>query len=150
MLRPLLEGGYPFWLTPSLSIDTQGQLIWQQFRFDPTADRFSTLRYDLDDSFTGRVGLRLQSEATVAPGVRLQFHLLTNLWQAFKGTDATIFNHAVSLQTPFEARALEYGSGIVLRFGERAGVFAQGSYTTNLGGAYRETIQGTGGVRFTW
>jgi outer membrane autotransporter protein len=145
-----LEAGYPIWLTPSLRSRPRGQFIWQRFHFEQTADPFTTLRYNLDDSLFGRVGLRLQNEAVAAPGVRLQFHLLTNLWQAFKGTDASVFNNAVTLQTPFEARALEYGGGVVLRFGNRAGIFAQGSYTTNLGGAYRETIQGTAGVRFTW
>ena len=143
------EAGYPLRITPWLKVEPQGQLIWQHLHFDPSADPFTTLGFELADNFVGRVGFRLEADTTVA-GARLQPYALLNLWHAFSATDSTVFNDVFALATPFEADALEVGGGIVARVNERFAVYARGSYTTNVGGNFRQTYQGNGGVRFTW
>ena len=55
-----LEGGYPIWLTEKISLEPQAQIIWQHVAFDPTQDRFSSVSFDADDAWTGRLGARLQ------------------------------------------------------------------------------------------
>jgi hypothetical protein len=52
-----IETGMPFRITPYLSLETQGQLIWQHLRFDPTADPFTTLAFNPDDNLVGRFGV---------------------------------------------------------------------------------------------
>ena len=81
-----LEAGVPFRLAPNLSLEAQGQLIWQQVHFDQASDPFTTLRFNLDNSFVGRFGLRLEGDVWFN-GTRLQPFVLANLWHAFGGTD---------------------------------------------------------------
>jgi outer membrane autotransporter protein len=144
-----IETGIPFRITPYLSFETQGQLIWQHLQFDLAADPFTTLTFNLDDSFVGRFGLRLEGEVNVN-GTRLQPFVLANLWHGFQGTDSTVFNDVVTLPTPFQATALEIGGGVVAKFTDRFGLYARGSYTTNIGGMFREAIGGQFGVRVSW
>lgn len=144
-----IEGAIPFRITSNLKLETQGQLIYQHTRFDPTADPFTTLSFNLEDNFTGRFGLRLEGD-TSFNGVRLQPFAIANLWHAFQGTDSTVFNDTVTFATPFEATAFEIGGGIVAKFAESLGVYARGTYTTNVGGNYREAIKGQMGLRATW
>ena len=52
----------PLRFAPYLSLEAQGQLIWQRLQFDPASDPFTTLKFGLDDSFIGRFGLRLEGD----------------------------------------------------------------------------------------
>ena len=69
-----IEAGVPVRFTPYLSLEAQGQLIWQRLQFDPASDPFTTLKFGLDDSFIGRFGLRLEGETLAerraAPAIR--------------------------------------------------------------------------------
>jgi outer membrane autotransporter protein len=144
-----LEGSVPLRFTPYLTLEAQGQLIWQRVRFDDAFDPFTTLKFGLDDSFTGRFGLRLEGTTSVN-GVTLQPFVLANLWHAFGGTDQTVFNDVFTLPTPFKATSLEVSGGVVAKFAESFGIYARGSYSHNVGGNFRETIGGQLGVRFMW
>ena len=124
-------------------------MIYQYIRFDPVADPFTTLQFGLDDNLVGRIGLRAEADVRVN-GARLQPFAIANLWHAFAGIDSTVFNNVATLLTPFEATALEVGGGIVARLSENHGVYARATYTTNLGGAYRETIKAQFGARIIW
>ena len=73
-----------------------------------------------------------------------------NLWHAFGGTDSTVFNNVFTLPTPFEATSLEISGGVVAKLADRFGVYARVSYTTNVGGNFREAIGGQLGLRATW
>ena len=46
--------------------------------------------------------------------------------------------------------ALEVGGGIVARLSDNHAIYARGTYTTNIGGSFRETVKGQLGVRITW
>jgi outer membrane autotransporter protein len=144
-----VETGVPLRLTPYLTLEPQAQAIWQTTHFDATADQFTTLSFHLQDNLVGRLGLRLQGDVVLA-GWRLQPFLLTNLWHAFPGTDGAVFNEAVSFATPFRATALEFGGGVVASVTDRVGIYANGSYTRNAGGQFRETIKGQMGFRVIW
>ena len=144
-----IEAGVPARLSPHLTLEAQGQLIWQRLRVDPASDPFTTLKFGLDDSFIGRFGLRLEGDTRVN-GVQLQPFVLANLWRAFGGTDLTVFNDVFALPTPFEGTSLEISGGVVAKLADRFGVYARGSYSTNVGGGFRETIGGQLGMRATW
>ena len=83
-----VEGGYPIWLTDTISLEPQAQLIWQHVSFDPTQDRFSSVSFDADDAWTGRIGARLQG--TFQDGTTTwRPYLKVNLWHGFDATDRT-------------------------------------------------------------
>jgi autotransporter family porin len=144
-----IEAGYPFQLGYGLSIEPQGQLIWQHFRFDQAADPFTTLAFDIDDTLVGRFGLRMAGNYIYATS-RVQPYLQANVWHMFSGTDTAIFNAATSLGTPFGGTALEITGGLVAQFSQKLSVYASGGYTTNLGGRERQTLQGNLGLRAKW
>ena len=144
-----IEAGVPVRFTPYLTLEAQGQLIWQRLQFEPSSDPFTTLKFGLDDSFIGRFGLRPEGE-TLLNGVRIQPFVQANLWRAFGGTDSTVFNDVFTLPTTFEGTSLEISGGVTARLTDRFGVYARGSYGTNVGGAFRETIGGQLGLRATW
>ena len=113
------------------------------------SDPFTTLRFELDDALVGRFGLRLQGQLGQGTS-RVQPYLQANVWHMFSGTDMAVFNAATSLGTPFGGTALEIGGGLVAQFSQRLSLYVSGSYTTNLGGRERETIQGNLGLRAKW
>ena len=143
-----LEGGYPLWLTERISLEPQAQIIWQRATFDRTRDPFSTVDFDADGAWTGRVGARLQGTFDVG-GTVLRPYLKANLWHNFEATDRTSFGSVV-LPASFQSTALEIGGGVVAQFTESVSVFAVADYTTNLNGPHRETVEGNLGVRITW
>jgi autotransporter family porin len=144
-----IEAGVPLRFTPYLTVEAQGQLIWNRLRFDDAFDPFTSLKFNLDDSFTGRFGLRLEANTSIN-GVKLQPFVLANLWRAFGGTDSTVFNDVFALPTPFSATSLELSGGVVARFADQFSVYARGSYAHNVGGNFREVIGGQLGVSFKW
>jgi outer membrane autotransporter protein len=61
-----------------------------------------------------------------------------------------VFNDVFTLPTAFEGTSLEISGGVVAKLADRFGVYARGSYSTNVGGNFRETIGGQLGLRVTW
>jgi hypothetical protein len=142
-----LEGGYPFMIAEGLELEPQGQIIWQSVAFDPAADPFTTLNFHLADSFTGRLGLQLQDNM-IAGGIPLQPRLFFHFWHSFGATDTTVFNSAIPIATNFGADAIEVGIGAAAHLEDKISGYGQFSYTTNVGGDYRQAILGTIGFRF--
>lgn len=143
-----VEGGYPIWLTDRISLEPQAQIIWQHVAFDTTQDRFSSIAFDADNAWTGRIGARLQGtfpdDSTI-----WRPYLKVNLWHNFDATDWTRFG-TVALPASFGATSLEVGAGVVATLSENVSLFAVADYTTNLNGPHRDTIEGNLGVRITW
>jgi outer membrane autotransporter protein len=144
-----LEAGVPFYLSGAFRLEPQGQIIWQHMHFDDTSDPFSLLHYDLKDSFVGRLGLRLET-ATWINGVRVQPFALANLWRTFEGSDQTLFNNSLAFPGSLAATSLEVGGGAIAQVTDRFSAYLRGSYTTNLGGNFREAAGGQLGLRATW
>ncbi|WP_233021511.1 autotransporter outer membrane beta-barrel domain-containing protein [Rhodopseudomonas boonkerdii] len=144
-----LESGYPFRLTPNLSIEPQAQLIYQHLSLAATQDQVSSVSFGGADALSGRIGLRLQGNYQNAAAL-LQPYLKANLWQDFGGRDTVTFAGTDILDTRRMATALEFGGGIVAKVSSTVGVFAGASYTTNLDSNDRKTIQGNAGIRVTW
>ncbi len=79
----------------------------------------------------------------------LRPYLFANVWRTFDGTDATTFN-STRISTDFGHTSLELGGGVAAQLSPRFGVYAGGSYTTNLGGDYRQGFTGNVELRITW
>ena len=144
-----IEGGYPFPLTDTISLETQGQLIVQSIRFDSASDPFTTLVFHDDTGVTGRIGLRLVDNLIVG-GMQIQPRIIANFWHTFSGNDSVVFNTVETLSTPFSETFFEIGAGVSARLAEQLSGFAEFSYTTNLDGPDVQAIRGIVGVRFSW
>lgn len=144
--KPLLQlGQSAWWLEP------QAQVIWQRSALDDSADRISTISYDNDNAWTGRVGLRLAADYNLA-GNGWQPYLKVNYWQTLDGEDRISFgtNELINQQA---ARALEVGVGVVARFNANVSAFAVADYTRDLESSAqkeRRSIEGNIGLRFDW
>jgi len=144
--KPLLRFGQSaWWLEPQL------QVIWQRTSVDDAGDAVSALRFDNDNAWTGRVGLRLAADYDIA-GNGWQPYIKLNYWQTLDGEDRIDFdtNRILNQQ---DSRALEVGVGVVARFNSTVSAFAVADYTRDLESSAqkeRKVIEGNIGLRLDW
>ncbi|MCX8280774.1 autotransporter outer membrane beta-barrel domain-containing protein [Phyllobacterium sp. 0TCS1.6C] len=143
-----LETGYPFALGQNWTLEPQAQIIYQHISLDDTEDAFSTIGFDTDDGWTGRIGARLQGRYEVSGGV-LEPYLKANLWHVFETEDSVRFG-GDAITTRGETTAVELGAGIVHNFNETLSAYAVADYTFDVDGGNREVIEGNIGLRVKW
>ena len=143
-----LEGGYPVMLGGNWTLEPQAQLIWQHLSLDDQADRYSTVTFDSDNAWTGRIGIRLQCAEETSLG-RLLPYLKANLWQNFS-SDQTVSFGPEPIVTNLKGTLLEVGGGVTVDITEKASLFATADYTTNLGGERTRVWEGNIGLNVKW
>jgi len=144
--KPLLRlGGSSWWLEP------QAQVIWQRISLDDRHDAVSSVDFDSDNAWTGRVGLRLAGDYQLADnGWQPYFKL--NYWHGRSGADRIRLGDDV-IRNAQRYRALEGGIGVVGRFNRTISAYAVADYTHELGGnrdEKRRVIEGNIGLRADW
>lgn len=150
-----LEAGYPIrfgegdgWL-----IEPQAQVVYQSVSADRSRDQYSSVDWNADTAWTGRLGARLQYTGRDDRGTLWQPYARINLWHAFSGNDGTSFGAASPIiETRFGDTALEVGGGVTARVSQNVSFYGQASHRWSLdGGRSRQTATaGTFGVRFNW
>ncbi|WP_422718063.1 autotransporter outer membrane beta-barrel domain-containing protein [Falsochrobactrum tianjinense] len=143
-----LEGGYPIALGESWTLEPQAQLIWQSLSLDDQADRYSSVSFDSDNAWTGRIGMRLQGAEDTSMG-KLRPYLKANLWQNFS-SDQTVRFATDPIVTDLKGTSLEVGGGLTLDITEKASLYATADYTTNLGGERSRIWEGNIGLNVKW
>ena len=143
-----LEGGYPIPIAQDWVLEPQGQIIFQHLDVDDQNDGFSTVNFDTDDSWTGRVGLRLQGNLQTSAGL-MQPYLKANLWHGFDGTDNVRFGTDL-ISTDFGGTSLELGGGLVAAVTQDVSLFATADYTFDVSGENQRIIEGNVGLRVKW
>ncbi len=142
--RPLLRFGQSvWWLEPQL------QAIWQRTDIDDTADAVSVVRMQNDNAWTGRAGLRLAGDYSLADN-GWQPYLKVNYWHGFSGEDRIDIG-GDPLTSEQAYRALEVGVGVVGRFNANVSAFAVADYTRDLGSdpqKERKVVEGNIGLRY--
>ncbi|MFM0210574.1 autotransporter outer membrane beta-barrel domain-containing protein [Paraburkholderia sediminicola] len=144
-----LEAGLPIPLRANLSLEPQAQLIWQHASIDDLNDGISNVSFHAANGPVGRLGLRLQGSFEGA-GAQWQPYLRANLWRYFNGTDSATFAGTTVMPTDVAATAAQFGIGMVAHLSARGSVFATASYTTNVNGEHRSTVEGNLGARWSW
>jgi len=142
--KPLLRFGQSAWW-----LEPQVQVIWQRTSVDDTADRIAQLRFNADNAWTGRVGLRVAADYDIA-GNGWQPYFKLNYWQTLDGEDRIDFD-SNRITNQQDSRALEVGFGVVARFNANVSAFAVADYTRDLGSSRQKelkVIEGTVGMRF--
>ncbi len=144
--KPLLHFGQSAWW-----LEPQVQVIWQRTSLDDRRDEVSSVRFDNDNAWTGRVGLRLAGDYQLADnGWQPYFKL--NYWHGRSGEDRIRFDDDVIFNSQ-RSRALEAGVGAVGRFNRTISAYAVADYTRELGGdrnEKRRIIEGNIGLRADW
>ena len=144
--KPLLQFGQSsWWLEPQL------QVIWQRSSLDDQRDLVSTVSFDNDNAWTGRVGLRLAGDYQLADnGWQPYFKL--NYWHGRSGEDRILFDSDAIINSQ-RSRAVEAGVGVVGRFNRTISAYAVADYTREVGGSdngKRRIIEGNIGLRADW
>ena len=143
-----LEGGYPVALGGSWTLEPQAQLIWRDLSLDDQADRYSSVSFDADSAWTGRIGIRLQGTEETSLG-KLRPYFKANLWRNFS-TDQTVRLAIDPIVTELEGTSLEVGGGFTVDLTDKASLFATADYTTNLGGERSRIWEGNIGLNVKW
>jgi outer membrane autotransporter protein len=144
-----LEAGLPIPLRANLSLEPQAQLIWQHASISDLNDGISNVSFHAANGLAGRLGLRLQGSFEGA-GAQWQPYLRANLWRYFNGTDSATFAGTTVIPTDVAATAAQFGIGVIAHLSARGSVFATASYTTNVNGEHRSTVEGNLGARWNW
>lgn len=145
-LTASIESGYPIALAEGWTLEPQAQLIWQSLSLDDQTDAFSSVRFDSDDTVTGRLGFRLKGDLQNGA---LQPYLKANLWHTFD-SDQRIGFGGDPILTELGGTSLEIGGGVVVTLSEATSLYATADYTTNLGGERTHVIEGNIGLKVKW
>lgn len=138
------ETGMPFVISEGWAIEPQAQLMWQNIDFDDGGDRFSQITHDRFDSFTGRVGARLEYDRG-----RLLSHLGVNLWHGFSAEPAVFFN-TTPLVLETGGTWLEVNGGATFKVNDHLSAFGSVSYSFDVDGADHNAIGGEIGLKMRW
>ena len=143
--KPLLQFGQSSWW-----LEPQVQVIWQRSSLDDQRDLVSAVRFDSDNAWTGRIGLRLAGDQLADNGWQPYFKV--NYWHGRAGEDRIQFDSDTIINSQ-RSRALEAGVGVVARFNRTISAYAVADYTRELGGdrnEKRRIIEGNIGLRADW
>lgn len=143
-----LEGGYELPLGGGWVLEPQAHIIWQRVDFSDTHDPFSSIGYDAFDSWTGRLGLRLEGN-TVLNGMPMQPYADVNLWHDFGADYSVVFNDR-AVVTGTEGTSLEFGVGLSAQVTSETSLWGGIKYATGVDGPSGEGLGGTLGLRTKW
>jgi outer membrane autotransporter protein len=143
-----LEAGYPLALSGRWTLEPQAQIVWQRITLDDGADSFSTIDFAAGQSWTGRLGLRLQGDYG-DEGRRLHPYLHASLWKGLSGKQDTRFG-ANPIRTELDRSEAEVGLGFVARFGRNVAIHAKGDYGFEVDGPRTRRWSGTAGLTIGW
>ena len=143
-----LEGGYPIPVWFGLVFEPQAQAIWQHLTLDDTRDRISTISFDTDDAFTGRIGARLGGRFATAEAVWLPY-LKSNVWWNTGGSDILAFA-GFPITAGSRTTSVELGGGLTAKLGQSVSLYGEASWLTSIDGQDHEGIRGNVGLRVSW
>lgn len=143
-----LEAGKKFDISENWVIEPQAQIYWQYQNFNEANDPGGRISYDNNDSWTGRIGMRLEGDYTINERPFSPF-VLANVWHQFKASDTIHFNET-AIRPSWEETSLELGVGFTTKVSENASIYANASYEFNLGGEDFRLFSGRVGARIVW
>jgi outer membrane autotransporter protein len=140
-----LEGGTHFAIADCWAIEPQAQIIWSGIDFDKAHDPDGTIRYNVGDGVTGRIGMRLTGTYDFE-GAKVNPFLLANVWHSFETKDTLRLDNA-AFSNKRGMTTLELGGGVSAQLNDQASVYARAAYDLNLGGEGFHALEGNIGLR---
>jgi outer membrane autotransporter protein len=144
-----VEGGFPIALGGAVVIEPQAQIIWQNLSLNDFNDGVSSVSFNNGNTYTGRVGVRVQQTFSSA-GMTWQPYARVSVLRAFGEGDSTTFGGTTVIPGGVGQTAWQFNVGLVAQVTRSGSAFVTASYLTNLGGSHQRTIGGNAGVRWKW
>jgi outer membrane autotransporter protein len=144
-----VEGGFPITLGGALVIEPQAQIIWQNLSLNDFNDGVSSVSFNNGNTYTGRVGVRVQRTFSSA-GMTWQPYARVSVLRAFGEGDSTTFGGTTVIPGAVGQTAGQLNVGLVAQVTRSGSAFVTASYLTNLGGSHQRTLGGNAGVRWKW
>jgi len=144
-----VEGGFPIALGGAVVIEPQAQIIWQNLSLNDFNDGVSSVSFNNGNTYTGRVGVRVQQTFSSA-GMTWQPYARVSVLRAFGEGDSTTFGGTTVIPGGVGQTAGQFNVGLVAQVTRSGSAFVTASYLTNLGGSHQRTIGGNAGVRWKW
>jgi len=144
-----VEGGFPITLGGAFVIEPQAQIIWQNLSLNDFNDGVSSVSFNNGNTYTGRVGVRVQRTFSSA-GMTWQPYARVSVLRAFGEGDSTTFGGTTVIPGGVGQTAGQFNVGLIAQVTRSGSAFVTASYLTNLGGSHQRTIGGNAGVRWKW
>jgi outer membrane autotransporter protein len=144
-----LEGDYPWLRDEEWTLESMGQIIFTSLSFASASDAFTTLDFQPGDAWYGRLGARLERNATM-DGRPIKPFFELNLWKGFGGTDTTVYNANIPIATPYGNTDIEAAIGLASQVSESSSLNVRLGYLTSIEGNYQQAYKGQIGFRYAW
>jgi|GEM_PF-194514 len=143
-----IESGFPLLTFDNITLEHQAQFIVQSLSLDNSHDAVSSIRYDDETSYTGRIGLRLQGNYGSGAQKILPW-INVNYWQGANHT-AQLYLGDDSVNTAIGSKALQVGAGISANLNSATSLYLAVNQTSDLDSEHRRDYSGNFGVRVNW
>ncbi len=144
-----LESGYPMPVSEHWVVEPQVQVIHQSVDLDKQNDGISSVSFDSQDYWTGRVGARLKGRYLIE-NIPIEPYLRVNTWHTFGGKDTVTYNGTDRIKSEHKSSTADVGAGIAAKLSANVSVYLALDYDTNLDSVALEGRSGTFGVRVSW
>ncbi len=144
-----LESGYPLPLTEHWVVEPQVQVIHQSIDLDKQNDGISSVSFDSQDYWTGRVGARIKGRYLIE-NVPIEPYVRINSWHTFGGKDTVTYNGVDRIKSEHKSSTADVGAGIAAKLSANVSVYLAVDYATNLDSVAQEGRSGTLGIRVSW
>ncbi|MFP2768847.1 autotransporter outer membrane beta-barrel domain-containing protein [Oceanisphaera sp. KMM 10153] len=143
------EAGYPFPISEHWVLEPQMQLINQQIDLDTQNDGISTVSFDSEDYWTGRLGARLKGRYLVQD-TPIEPYVRVNAWKTFSGIDTVTYDGVDRIESDHKSTYADLGIGIVADLSPTVSVYLAADYSANMDANELEGASGNAGVRVSW
>lgn len=143
------EAGYRITVSEQWVVEPQAQVIYQKVDLDDQNDGISTVAFDSQDYWTGRLGARIKGHYRLHT-TPIEPYLRANVWRTFGGTDTVTYAGTDRIKSDHAASSAALGAGVVARLSSSVSVYLSADYNTHLDGNTLEGVSGNAGVRMSW
>ncbi|WP_314386206.1 autotransporter outer membrane beta-barrel domain-containing protein [Pseudomonas brenneri] len=143
------EAGYPFAVSANWVVEPQAQVIHQQIDLDRQNDGISSVSFDSQDYWTGRVGARLKGRYLLQD-TPVEPYLRVNAWRTFGGSDTVTYDDVDRIKSDHKSAYADLDVGVVAKLSSGVNVYVAAGYSTQLDTNSQEGVSGTAGVRMSW
>lgn len=143
------EAGYPFAVSANWVVEPQAQVIHQQIDLDRQNDGISSVSFDSQDYWTGRVGARLKGRYLLQD-TPVEPYLRVNAWRTFGGSDTVTYDDIDRIKTDHKSAYADLGVGVVAKLSASVSVYVAADYSTQLDTNTLEGVSGNAGIRMSW
>lgn len=144
-----VEGGYPIPLAGSWVIESQAQLMNQQFFPGSQGQHATRQAFDSQPSWSGHVGATLSGRYEMR-GMPLEPYVRTNVWYDFSNPDEVKLEQVDKISSSRFSTTVELGLGLVARVTPSVAMFVSADYSSDVDGNDLNGLIGSLGVRMRW